>query len=172
MSVLRFTFLCVETITNYYIATRIVVGVSVALPAASLCINRRLYKIASCQTTSLTPAHVSTALKCLVAPNLIFSVETPCCYDRPRNWAGDTRVADGIAYVLHLMCPKFLLTSLSEEFIVQGHRYDIWEEVGCYPDTVNTPPAYPLSFLWPIIISIVSSTYCGMLIFCRSRIYV
>ena len=63
---------CVDTITNCYIATRIVVGVSVALPAASLCINRRLYKIASCQTTSFTPAHVSTALECLVAHNLIF----------------------------------------------------------------------------------------------------
>ncbi|KAG6860869.1 hypothetical protein C0995_006549 [Termitomyces sp. Mi166 len=46
------------------------------------------------------------------------------------------------------------------QFIVQGHRYDIWEDVGCYPTTVNTPPAYPLSFLWPNIIGLISAVYC------------
>jgi hypothetical protein len=40
-------------------ATRIIVGVAVALPAASLCINRRLYKIAVCQTANVSAAHVS-----------------------------------------------------------------------------------------------------------------
>ncbi|KAJ6615985.1 GPCR fungal pheromone mating factor, partial [Mycena sp. CBHHK59/15] len=38
------------------ISTRITIGVSVAIPAASLCINRRLYKIAACQTPSVTKA--------------------------------------------------------------------------------------------------------------------
>ncbi|KAJ7643062.1 putative fungal pheromone GPCR, STE3-type [Mycena polygramma] len=38
------------------ISTRITVGVSVAIPAASLCTNRRLYKIAACQTVSITKA--------------------------------------------------------------------------------------------------------------------
>lgn len=50
----------------------------------------------------------------------------------------------------------------STEFIVQGHRYDIWEDIGCFPTTVNTPAAYPLSFVWPNIIGLVSAVYCGM----------
>jgi hypothetical protein len=41
-----------------FLASRIIVGVAVAIPAASLCINRRLYKIASCQTVTITRAHV------------------------------------------------------------------------------------------------------------------
>lgn len=47
------------------------------------------------------------------------------------------------------------------EFVVQGHRYDIWEDIGCYPTTVNTPPAYPLSFVWPTVIGLVSAVYCS-----------
>ncbi|KAF9236186.1 STE3-like pheromone receptor [Melanogaster broomeanus] len=42
------------------------------------------------------------------------------------------------------------LQSLSygkEEYIVQGHRFDIFEQIGCYPHTVNTLPAYPLVFI-------------------------
>lgn len=35
-------------------ATRINIAVSVAIPAASLCISRRLYKISACQTVSVT----------------------------------------------------------------------------------------------------------------------
>lgn len=47
------------------------------------------------------------------------------------------------------------------EFVVQGHRYDIWEDVGCYPTTVNTPPAYPLSFVWGPVIGLISAVYCS-----------
>jgi hypothetical protein len=47
------------------------------------------------------------------------------------------------------------------EYIVQGHRFNIFEEIGCYPMTYNTPPAYPLVFAWPLAIGIVSATYCG-----------
>jgi hypothetical protein len=37
------------------IATRLTVGIAVAIPAASLCINRRLYKIATVQIVALSP---------------------------------------------------------------------------------------------------------------------
>jgi hypothetical protein len=46
------------SLSNSIIASRIIVGLAVAIPAASLCINRRLYKIASCQTVTITLAHV------------------------------------------------------------------------------------------------------------------
>ena len=40
-------------------------GASVGLPAASLCINRRLYLIASVQTVTVTRAEVGYTLPCL-----------------------------------------------------------------------------------------------------------
>lgn len=61
---------------------------------------------------------------------------------------------------------SFLLIVLAE-FIVQGHRFDIWEDIGCYPTIVNTPAAYPLSFIWPTIIGLVSAVYCSMYTFLR-----
>jgi len=45
-------------------------------------------------------------------------------------------------------------------YVVQGHRFNIFEEVGCYPFTWNTPPAYALVFTWPIAIGAVSASYC------------
>ncbi|KAF4588478.1 a-factor receptor [Pleurotus pulmonarius] len=94
-------------------ATRLTVGISVAIPAAALCIYRRLYKIASVQTVALSP------------------------------------IGLGIPF-----------TQMALQIIVQGHRYDIWEDVGCLPRTFNTPPAYPLSFLWPLVIALISAVYC------------
>lgn len=42
----------------YTLAIRIMLGASVGLPAASMCINRRLYHIASVQTVAITQAEV------------------------------------------------------------------------------------------------------------------
>ncbi|KAG8806038.1 a-factor receptor [Serendipita sp. 399] len=44
----------------------------------------------------------------------------------------------------------------------QGHRYDIYEDVGCLPTTYNVTVAYPLYFAWPPVLAIVSAIY-GML---------
>ena len=52
------------------------------------------------------------------------------------------------------------LTNISE-FIVEGHRYNIFEDIGCYPFTFNTPIAFPLSIVWPLVIGLVSAVYCG-----------
>ncbi|KAF9450970.1 STE3-domain-containing protein [Macrolepiota fuliginosa MF-IS2] len=107
------------------ISTRLMTGVSVAIPAASLCINRRLYKIASCQTATVGYAQKRRAV-------LI-----------------DLAIGLGIP-----------LLQMPLQFIVQGHRYDIFEDIGCMPTTVNTPVAYPLTFIWPNVIGLVSAIYC------------
>ncbi|KAJ8589294.1 fungal pheromone STE3G-protein-coupled receptor, partial [Rhizopogon salebrosus TDB-379] len=39
------------------ISSRLIIGVAVAIPAASLCINRRLYKIATIANVTTTRAH-------------------------------------------------------------------------------------------------------------------
>ncbi|KAG6819132.1 hypothetical protein H0H93_015052 [Arthromyces matolae] len=107
------------------ISTRLIIGLSVGIPAASLCINRRLYKIASGTTVSHSRAHKHRAVMVDLAIGLgIPAIQMPL------------------------------------QFIVQGHRYDIWEDIGCYPTTVNTPLAYPLSFVWPNIIGLISAVYC------------
>lgn len=50
-------------ILTIFKATRIIIGASIGIPAASLCINRRLYIIATLQTASITRAEVSRATK-------------------------------------------------------------------------------------------------------------
>jgi len=56
------------------------------------------------------------------------------------------------------------------EIIVEGHRFDIYEEIGCVPNYYNVTLAYPISFIWPPIILIITMVYCvlNMRIFWRS----
>jgi pheromone a factor receptor len=51
-----------------------------------------------------------------------------------------------------------LLFSLMQ-LISAGHRGDIFENYGCQPATYNTPVAFVLTWIWPLIISLVSATY-------------
>lgn len=47
--------------------------------------------------------------------------------------------------------------------MVTGHRFDIYEDIGCYPVTVNVWLNYPLVACWPIVIGLISATYAGKL---------
>ncbi|EPQ55596.1 fungal pheromone STE3G-protein-coupled receptor, partial [Gloeophyllum trabeum ATCC 11539] len=44
-------------------------------------------------------------------------------------------------------------------YIVQGHRFDILEEIGCWPAIYNTPPTFALVYCWPLVISTLTSVY-------------
>lgn len=48
-----------------------------------------------------------------------------------------------------------------------GHRFDIYEEIGCYPAIYNVWLAYPLVLCWPIAIGLVSAVYC-----CKSLVLI
>jgi len=52
------------------------------------------------------------------------------------------------------------------EYVVSGHRYNIFEDFGCTFAMVNMPPTYPLFFAWPIAIGCVSLYYCGEFLNC------
>ncbi|KAJ7323223.1 pheromone A receptor-domain-containing protein [Mycena albidolilacea] len=106
------------------ISTRLIVGITVAIPAASLCINRRLYKIAACQTVSTSQA------------------------EKRRAVLVDLAIGLGIPFV-----------QMPLQFVVQGHRYNILENVGCFPATYNVTLAYPLTYLWPNVINLISACY-------------
>ncbi|KAG8929276.1 a-factor receptor [Tulasnella sp. 419] len=55
--------------------------------------------------------------------------------------------------------------------INQGHRYDIIENVGCYPSVYVTPVALATIFIWPILLSAISLVYAVLAIrsFLRQR---
>jgi len=107
------------------VSTRITIGVSVGIPAASLCINRRLYKIARMHAVGTTKSEKRRAI-------LIDS----------------------------LICVLFPVICIALSYIVQGHRYNLFEILGCYPAIYNTIPAYPLVYMWPVAIGLVSAVYC------------
>ncbi|KAF8833463.1 STE3-domain-containing protein [Paxillus ammoniavirescens] len=109
------------------ISIRIMLGASVAIPAASLCINRRLYHIARVHAVTITRAEKRRAV-------LI-----------------DT-----------LICVLWPIVFVALQYVVQGHRFDIYEDVGCYPFIYNTIVAFFLSDSWPIIIGLISALYCGL----------
>ncbi|OSD03758.1 B mating type pheromone receptor [Trametes coccinea BRFM310] len=107
------------------ISSRIIVATGVALPAASLCIQRRLYNIATIKTVSITRA------------------------EKRKGILIDLAIGVGIP-----------LLQILFQYIVSGHRFDIYEGIGCYPYTYNTPLAYPFSLVWPLVIALVSACYC------------
>ena len=48
------------------------------------------------------------------------------------------------------------------DVVVQGHRANIVQGLGCYPTFYNTALAYPLLFMWPVLLSCIAIVY-GML---------
>ncbi|KAK7435130.1 a-factor receptor [Stygiomarasmius scandens] len=107
------------------ISTRFLVGSAVAIPAASLCINRRLYHISSANTVTTTRAEKRRAIMV------------------------DLAIGLGIPILEMIL-----------QYIPQGHRFNIFQEVGCYPFTYNTWVAYLLVSSWPAAIGLVSMYYC------------
>ncbi|KAK0460305.1 pheromone A receptor-domain-containing protein [Armillaria novae-zelandiae] len=71
-----------------------------------------------------------------------------------------------------LICVAFPIMFIALQYVVQGHRYNIFEDVGCYPALYNTPLLYALNFMWPIILGLTSTVYCILSIraFMRRRL--
>ncbi len=47
-------------------------------------------------------------------------------------------------------------------YVVQGHRYNILQELGCFPALYNTLLTYFLVNWWPLVLGFIASVYCGM----------
>lgn len=54
----------------------------------------------------------------------------------------------------------FLVMAL--HYVVQPHRYDILEDIGCYAAIYNTIPAYFLVFMWPVLLGLISFVYSAL----------
>ncbi|KAF9040039.1 pheromone A receptor-domain-containing protein [Panaeolus papilionaceus] len=109
------------------ISSKIIIGVSVGIPAATLCISRRLYYLTSGNTVSITRD------------------------DKRRMIIMDLAIALGIPTLIMIL-----------HYIVQGHRFDILEDIGCYPAVYNTLPAYFIYFMWPIVLGFLSACFSAM----------
>ncbi|PPR07984.1 hypothetical protein CVT24_002696 [Panaeolus cyanescens] len=118
------------------ISARIIVGGAVAIPAASLCINRRLYQIASVKSVTVTRAEKRRAIMIDLAIGLGLPI---------------------LAMIL--------------QYVPQGHRFDIFEDIGCFPFTYRTWMGFALVSLPPILIGAVSAVYSilSIIAFNKSR---
>ncbi|KAI0059694.1 STE3-domain-containing protein [Artomyces pyxidatus] len=105
------------------ITTRIIIAENVAIPAATLCITRRLHLIISNATGTTT-------------------------MNMRREAIIDLCIGVGLP-----------ILNVSLSYIVQGHRYNILEQVGCWPALYNTGATYGLVWSWPIIIGVISGCY-------------
>ncbi|KAI0276044.1 pheromone A receptor-domain-containing protein [Russula aff. rugulosa BPL654] len=45
------------------------------------------------------------------------------------------------------------------QITVEGHRFDIYEEIGCIPNYYDVTLAYPISFLWPLVLVTITTVY-------------
>lgn len=101
--------------------------------------------------------------------SFVFFVVTDDFFQKRRALIGDLCIAVGIP-VLVMILREFILTSfgvlfsdIRPDYVVQGHRFDILEDVGCYPTIYNTLPAYFLVFMWPVVLGCISFVYSGQL---------
>ncbi|KAF5381864.1 hypothetical protein D9757_008343 [Collybiopsis confluens] len=106
------------------ISTRFMIGSAVAIPAASLVINRRLYYIATANAVTITKA------------------------EKRRAVMVDLGIGVGIPVLQMIL-----------QYIDQGHRFNLFEDVGCFPFTYNTWVAYIVVVTWPLILGLASITY-------------
>ncbi|KAJ8456853.1 hypothetical protein ONZ51_g11874 [Trametes cubensis] len=58
-----------------------------------------------------------------------------------------------------LICVLFPILCMVMAYVVQGHRFNIFEDIGCYPVVYNTLPAYFLANMWPVVIGVISGGF-------------
>ncbi|KAI0702580.1 fungal pheromone STE3G-protein-coupled receptor, partial [Earliella scabrosa] len=107
------------------ISTRLTIAASVGIPAASMCINQRLYSIARVQAVMITRAE----------KRRIVMIDTLIC----------------------LVIPVIVVVL---SYVVQGHRYNVLEQLGCFPALYNTLLTYFLVNWWPLVFGLIASVYC------------
>jgi hypothetical protein len=55
--------------------------------------------------------------------------------------------------------PRTRYTKPSVDYVVQGHRYNIFEDLGPLTDTYNVTLAFPLFYMWEPILCIMSAVF-------------
>ncbi|TDL17044.1 fungal pheromone STE3G-protein-coupled receptor [Rickenella mellea] len=113
------------------ISSRLIVGIAVAIPGSIMCMVRRLYQVCSMKSFLLTPKEATL-------------IE-------------DLSICLGIPILQMVLDVIRILLNTPE--IIKVHRYDIIEDIGCYPAPINAWLAYMLSYSWPVILGFVTAVY-------------
>ncbi|KAI0350984.1 STE3-domain-containing protein [Trametes cingulata] len=119
------------------ITTKLSIGASVALPAATMCVCRNLELVASGRIARLTRD------------------------DKRRKMIFDLAMCFGLPALI-----------MALHYVVQGHRFDILEYVGCLPATYYSIPAVFIIWFPPLLLSVLTSIYAAMALhhFFRQRL--
>jgi pheromone a factor receptor len=130
---------------RYPTVTRIQVALNTAVPACTLCINRRLYKIATANAMMTTRSEKRRA----IVHDLLICGGLPILQVCARECAS----------AVHLSTSR--LQGCDSDYIVSSNRYNIYEDFGPYFGTALTPPTFVLFYAWPVAIGCVSFFYCS-----------
>ncbi|THH33299.1 hypothetical protein EUX98_g913 [Antrodiella citrinella] len=119
------------------IVTKLMIGASSAIPAATLCICKHLEMVASGRTVRLTHE------------------------DHRRRRIFELLVCWGVPIVL-----------MALHYVVQGHRFDIVEALGCQPAVYYSVPAVFIVWFPPLLLSVLTLIYSSLALyhFFRQRI--
>jgi len=128
------------------ITSRIVIAINIAVPATGLCIQRHLYCIISDPVVTTTRAEKRRSM----IIDLLIGLGLP--------------IIDVILGMLFSKMRRKVLTVLAV-YVVQNRRYDIYEDIGCYPAVINTALSLVLISVGPIAIGLITSIYCSMNIY-------
>lgn len=80
------------------------------------------------------------------------------------NWSWNSMCCNGTTWADFFNSverTEYLVLTWLTEYIVQSYRFIIYEQVGCFPFSLNTPLEYFLILMWPVLIGCISLFYAG-----------
>lgn len=103
----------------------------------------------------------------------LFTLNLPLDIQKRKMVIGDLCIAVGIPILIMILRTPLkqlfsgrLRTNICiSDVVVQPHRFDILEDIGCYPAVYNTLPAYFLYFMWPALLGAISLVYSCEFVF-------
>ena len=122
------------------VATRFMSGALVAIPSTSFCITRHLYLISHASHATFTER------------------------EKRNQRIFDLGVGIGIPtlhIILRTSFPDIAFYKFEQpaEYVVQNHRFDIYEDVGCFTSLSIVPFTFPIIYGIPSLIGLISVIY-------------
>ena len=136
------------------IATRFLIGISIAGPAINLCINRRLYLLAS---TSVLPSKADKRREIII--DLAIGIGLPIVI----------MILCLSSYYLHFFC--FYWLTHNADFFAQDFRFLILEDFGCATAISSNWVAGLIINVPPMLVELIAGVYGCLSIhaFCKRR---
>ncbi|KAF9526208.1 fungal pheromone STE3G-protein-coupled receptor [Crepidotus variabilis] len=135
--------------------------------AALACLNQFINSIVwAGNSINHSPAWCEISIRIMMAASVGVPASSLCINRRLYHIANVQKINLGRSektraiVIDSLICVLFPLFFVALQYVVQGHRFDIFEDIGCYPALYNTLVTYFTSCMWPIVIGLISATYC------------